>query len=297
MSWSTVARADHCPQAGVAAGREARQNGCVSTPEHPSDPTLRILELPSGPISYTDEGQGPAILALHGAPGFARDWRWLGPPLEARGRLIRLEFPGFGETPLSTMPDASIEARAALVDEVAATLELERYVVMGHSQGGAVAMRVARRHPDRLAGLALLASVGGRPHRALRGSIDPRPISAGLRFAPTRWLLMPIVRRAWRAMGFPRSSPDSAVIQSVHWTAALDFAAVADDIAALGTTSLPTLLAWTEDDPLVEPAIARELAEALPDGPRLSYPEGGHNLQKTCAVELGAALVEFARSV
>jgi len=120
------------------------------------------------------------------------------------------------------------------------------------------------------------------------------PISAGLRFAPIRWLLMPIVRRGWRKMGFPRSTPEASVVQSVHWTAALDFEVIAADVEALGRTGTPTLLAWTEDDKLVESAIARELAEALPAGPRLSLSEGGHNLQKTCAVEIGAALADFA---
>ena len=269
----------------------------MTTPEHPSDPSLRTIELPAGPISHTDEGDGTPILALHGAPGSARDWRWLAPGLCQHVRLIRLEFPGFGGSPVATMPDASVAARADLVVQVADSLGLERFVVMGHSQGGAVALRVAHRFPERVAGLALLASVGGRPHRAIRASMDLRPISAGLRFAPTRWLLMPVVRRAMAKLGFPSSTPDHTTIQTVHWTAALDFEAIAADIAGLAGSAVPTLVAWTEDDPLVESRIGQELAEALPDGPRLIFSMGGHNLQKTCAVELAAGLACFVEGL
>ena len=273
------------------------QNGSVTTPEHPSDPPLRMLDLPSGPLACADVGEGPALLLLHGAPGSARDWRWLAPGLEGRLRLIRLELPGFGDSPLATMPDPSIDARASLVVEAAEALGLDRFVVLGHSQGGAVALRVAARFPERVAGLALLASVAGRPHRPIRNSMNLAPIGRLLRWPATRWLAMPLLRRGWAKLGFPSSTPRDAMVQSLHWTVALDFEAIGRDIAALGAGSLPTLVAWADDDRLVERAISVELAAALPDGPRLTFEQGGHNLQKTCAVELAEGLAGFVGSV
>ena len=60
---------------------------------------------------------------------------------------------------------------------------------------------------------------------------------------------------------------------------------------------VPTLTAWAEDDPFIEKAVLEEHAALLPPGPRLSWREGGHNVQKSQAVELAAALVPFiARS-
>ena len=55
-------------------------------------------------LAYTDEGTGPVVLAIHGCPGSVRDWRWLGHPLASHFRLIRLDLPGFGETPLGHSP-------------------------------------------------------------------------------------------------------------------------------------------------------------------------------------------------
>ena len=68
-------------------------------PETPSDPPVLTLQLPGGPVGYTDVGDGPVVVALHGAPGSVRDWRWLGPLLEPRIRLVRVDMPGYGDTP------------------------------------------------------------------------------------------------------------------------------------------------------------------------------------------------------
>ena len=40
----------------------------MSHPESPSDPPLRTVQLPGGPVSYTDEGEGPIVLCVHGVP-------------------------------------------------------------------------------------------------------------------------------------------------------------------------------------------------------------------------------------
>jgi pimeloyl-ACP methyl ester carboxylesterase len=49
-------------------------------------------------------------------------------------------------------------------------------------------------------------------------------------------------------------------------------------------------VAYAADDRLVEPRIAEELAQAIPTARALRFEEGGHNLQKTWAADLGAAI-------
>lgn len=262
----------------------------MTVPEQPSDPDVRLVDLPSGPVAITDVGEGPALLMLHGAPGSVRDWRWLGPVVEPHLRLVRIDFPGFGSTPRATQPSAGFPERAALVLGVADALGLERFAVLGHSQGGALAMHVAANHPERVTRLALIGSVGMRPHRPVRKQGNIKLIAGLLRFPPTRWLLMPTLRRTFVKIGFPKSTPDQGMVQTIQWTAVLDFAMTTADVARL---TVPTLLASTGDDPFIDQDITAELGAALPDGPRLAWPAGGHNMQKTWAVELGEALVAF----
>jgi pimeloyl-ACP methyl ester carboxylesterase len=54
----------------------------------------------------------------------------------------------------------------------------------------------------------------------------------------------------------------------------------------------PTVLAYSHDDPLVQPWISQELAAAMPGARVLAFAEGGHQLQKTRAPELAEAILE-----
>ncbi len=255
------------------------------TPEVPSDPPLRAGWLRAGPFSYTDEGEGPVLVALHGLPGSTRDWRWLAPAL--RGvRLVRIDQPGFGETPRSVAPGITLRERARFVHDALGALASDEFVVLGHSMGGPVAMAVA----EHARGLALLASVGLRPHRMIRKR-GRWPDLPRLFDAPVLGrLLMPPLRDGFARAGFPRSTPDEAMRQSMRIVSRLPFEHVRRAAAAV---RCPTLLAWAEDDPLVEEAISLELSSALPAGPRLALGEGGHNVQKSRAIELGEALSAF----
>jgi pimeloyl-ACP methyl ester carboxylesterase len=54
----------------------------------------------------------------------------------------------------------------------------------------------------------------------------------------------------------------------------------------------PALLAYARDDHIVETPVSEELARALPQARVVAFDEGGHNIQKTRAVELAAAIRE-----
>jgi pimeloyl-ACP methyl ester carboxylesterase len=52
-------------------------------------------------------------------------------------------------------------------------------------------------------------------------------------------------------------------------------------------------VAWSRDDHVLEPSISEELARRMPGSRRLVFEEGGHNLQKTRAPEVAAAILEL----
>lgn len=258
------------------------------TPEHPSDPPRQSAWLPSGPFSYSDEGEGPVLVAVHGLPGSIRDYRWLGAALAGRVRLVRLEHPGFGGTPRSTRPGYTLHDRVRFVLEAVDALGIGRYSVLGHSFGGPVAMGVAAAQLGRVERLILLASAGLSPHRPLRRMRRMPEISRLLELKLAQRALLPRMRAGFQKAGFPRSTPDEAVLQSMRIIMRVSFEHIR---AAARRVRAPTFVAWTEDDPLVEPPIAQALGNELPAGPRLGFESGGHNLQKTRAVELAEAIV------
>jgi pimeloyl-ACP methyl ester carboxylesterase len=259
------------------------------TPERPSDPPLRTAWLPRGPFSYTDEGEGPVLVALHGLPGSARDYRWLAPALDGV-RLIRLEQPGFGATPRATEPSSRLFDRARFVSDALDAIGVERYAVLGHSMGGPLAMCVAA--GERVTGLALLASVGLHPHRLMRKVGRQPDLAWMLDVYPIARALLPPMRKGFVRAGFPASTPDEAILHCTRIFSQFRFSEVHEVVPRVRT---PALIAWAEDDPLVESAIALSLSPALPPGPRIAFDDGGHNIQKTRAIELGAALVSWTR--
>lgn len=258
------------------------------TPERPSDPPRQHGWLGRGPFAYTDEGEGPAVVAIHGLPGSIRDYRWLGAALaEHPVRFIRLEHPGFGRTPRATGPGYHLADRVAFAVEAADAMGLERFHVLGHSIGGPVAMGLAAARPERVATVALLASVGLHTHRLIRRTGRLPDLSRALDLPPLRASLLPALRASFRRIGFPRSTPDEAIVHTMRIVSALRF----DEIREVARrVRAPTLVAYAEDDALVEPAIALSLANELPSGGLLGFPSGGHNIQKTRAVELADAI-------
>lgn len=266
----------------------------MARPERPSDPELRWLSLRGGRVAYTDEGQGPAVVALHGCPGSHRDWRWLGAAIEPELRLIRLDLPGFGQTPLETLPAADFASRAALVVEVLDALGVEVACALAHSAGGPLALELAANYPRRIGAVALVGAPGLRPHRPLREARFSHRISPLLRVPGLRWLLTRWLRVGFERAGFPKQLPDAAVQQTMHIVAHMDFEQQAHRVQAL---TVPALVAWCDDDTFIDADISEGLAAACPIGPRLRFAEGGHYLQKTRAVEIAAALVPWWRGV
>lgn len=199
-------------------------------------------------------------------------------------------MPGFGGTPRETAPGPHLDQRGAFVAGALEALGIERCVLLGHSMGGPVALSAAAHSPKRIAALGLLSSVGLRPHRLIRRFWGVEAWAAALEApligAPVRAFL----RRAFIASGFPKQTTAAEVAFTTRCLSVLDFDAQRRNSDAWEG---PTLVAWTEDDTFIEPAIFREHSASLPGGPRLCWPTGGHNIQKSRAVELAEALVSL----
>ncbi len=260
----------------------------MTTPPRPSDPRPRLGRVSTGAFSFSTEGpaDGPVVVAVPGYPGGVRDFRWLAPALAPTTRLIRLDMPGFGETPLATAPATDIAGRAAFVAEVLARLDITGAVLVGHSMGGAIAGTAASLAPERVVAVALLASIGPRPHPSVDGGKPARAVRLATGRLTGR-LVRPLLPRAFELVGFPRRWGPDQLVHTLRCAAALDFAGWGATVAAL---PMPALVAWAGDDPLIPAEISAELAALAPAGPRLAFETGGHNIQKTHAVELGAAI-------
>jgi pimeloyl-ACP methyl ester carboxylesterase len=122
-------------------------------------------------LSHDFEGSGPAVLLLHSTASDRRMWDPQMPALAAAGfRAVRCDLPGFGDSPVPGEPYDTAAEVAAVLDG----LGIAQAAVVGASGGGAVALEIAARWPDRVTALALLCSAiaGLEPGPELRAFWD-----------------------------------------------------------------------------------------------------------------------------
>lgn len=160
---------------------------------------------------------------------------------------------------------------------------------------------MARQRPGRVSAVALLAPVGIKAHHAAR----PVSVVVGLARICAVPSLQPLTRPFIRALytrvlGFPNRVSTDEFFWCQQRIASRNFGRYAASVRALWREqAIPTLLAWSLDDPLIEPAIFEGLSEALghESGPRLVFAKGGHNINKSQAQAISQALVAWLRTV
>lgn len=116
---------------------------------------------PAGQL-YVDDGgiEGLPLLLLHSYAGSSAHWNSQLSHLRRRRRALAMDLRGHGRSEAPASGDYSIRALAEDVAAVADALDLRRFVLVGHSMGGAAAVAYAGKHPRRVAGLVLAGTPG-----------------------------------------------------------------------------------------------------------------------------------------
>ena len=243
-------------------------------------------------LSYEIHGEGPDCLVLHGGPGMSCAlWPALR-PLARHARLVLYDHRGhglsLGEVPRARPLEALADDAAGLIRE----LGLRKPAVLGHSNGGFVALHLALRHPRLIGRLVLADTAASAAFRPVsRENARRRATVPTLRALARLWNdTLPddaSFARAWRAVQplyFHRPTP--ARIRAV--TAPLRYRLPArrrifasydryDVRDRLPRIRVPTLVVVGSDDWITTPQFARELAAAIPGARLALFARSGHN--------------------
>src|SRR5215218_10961108 len=104
-------------------------------------------------------GAGSPVVLVHGLGGAASNWVELAPELARDHRVIAVDLPGHGgSSPLPALPN--LEPFADRVGLVLRSEAADPAVVVGHSLGCVVALRLAMRSPELVRGLVLVSAAG-----------------------------------------------------------------------------------------------------------------------------------------
>ncbi|MCH8529529.1 MAG: alpha/beta hydrolase [Saccharospirillum sp.] len=123
----------------------------------------QLRQLANGWQSWQEQGEGPAIVLLHGISSCAASWSALADQLSGY-RLLAWDAPGYGESSplLAQQPNAGDYADR--LEAWLAELNVERCVLVGHSLGALMASAYQARYPQRLRGLVLADPAQGYRH-------------------------------------------------------------------------------------------------------------------------------------
>ena len=263
-------------------------------------PESRFISIGGEPIHIVEQGQGPAIVLLHGSFGSLRMWNDWAAQLSQRYRVIRFDRPPMGLSGPDPAARYDTERELRILAEIARQLGGERFFLVATSSAGVTGAAYAAANPEQLQGL-ILANVAVGPfamnadHRSARMKmllrVDPwfggwRPAAFWdevLRanfFHPER--VTPQLAREWadlnnRAQRLPRAAGGASP--------ALDFERTPRDLARI---RVPTLLLWSQHDHELpfETVGARGLELlAAADKSLVVVPDCGHMMPLECGAD------------
>jgi pimeloyl-ACP methyl ester carboxylesterase len=122
---------------------------------------ISYIPLPdTGDIAYVDMGSSRQTLVfLHGLGSNLKAWQYNLPAFVKDYRCIAIDLPGFGKSAKGKFP-CTMTFFADTVCHFLEILDIQRYVIVGHSMGGQIAMHIARRQPRQCEAMALFAPAG-----------------------------------------------------------------------------------------------------------------------------------------
>jgi pimeloyl-ACP methyl ester carboxylesterase len=266
-------------------------------PEQPGLPAVhdRRIIVDGLHTQYLEAGDGPLLLLLHGHEQSATSWRWVLPTLARDHRVLALSLPGHGETEDGLDGYAPGSDTAPFVAAFLDALDIAPPLhAVGHSAGGAIALRLAIADPERIATLTLVdsAGLGAEVHPLL--ALDTLPIIGELAIMISRWpggslgrtvmSTAMLFARPWRipaeflaeqhALGARPGQLESSTAMARALFGPIGQRHVLLD--QLATLTTPTLVVWGGCDYVLPVNHAQTAVNRLPNGRLAVLPDCGH---------------------
>jgi uncharacterized protein (TIGR00369 family) len=124
----------------------------------PLSRSKRKIRTFAGDVAYLRQGQGPAVLLLHGIPSSSYLWRDVIDLLAPTFDVLAPDLLGYGDSDKRLDADLSLAAQARYMVAFMETVGIHQAAVIGHDIGGGVAQLMAVDEPQRVARLVLIDS-------------------------------------------------------------------------------------------------------------------------------------------
>lgn len=233
-------------------------------------------------LTYTAGGAGPTVILLHGFPLSRAIWDSQVRGLQGSFRVVTPDLPGLGLSP--ALPDGGEPSMTAMAREVLALMDrlgVQKAAVAGHSMGGYVALALWKLAPERVSGLAMVASQAhpdspeaaqGRHATAERVMKDGSGVVAAAMgprlFAPGMGPENPLYQAATSIM----AQSDPAAVRYCL----LAMASREDFRQHMTQVSVPTLILTGELDVIIPADRGQTMVDAVPGAELVTLSGTGH---------------------
>lgn len=264
---------------------------------------------------YTEAGEnGPVLIALHGGGAGSSGGAGMGgllPELAPHYRAIAIDsIGGFGQTDPFAPAPYGVQSRVDQVEAVVDALGLERFVIVGNSQGAWVAAKYAIQHPERVTKMILIASATIAAAMGIPEEFTPAfKKLAGYDY--TREAM----RDMMEALIYDKSKVTDELIEARYSSSIRPGAKEA--LAAFGaghrylqspvmfanfdmrtslpaiTKYIPTAFVWGEQDAMAPVHVGRQLEAMLPDATFHYIDRAGHQVQTDQPEALARIVVDL----
>jgi haloalkane dehalogenase len=274
-------------------------------PDFPFEPHYR--ELDGFRLAHLDEGDGQPVVFLHGEPTWSYLWRMVIPPVRDAGfRCIAPDLPGFGRSDKPTdVGWYSYDRHSNSVGQLLEYLDLTNATIVVHDWGGAIGLRAAVEHPDRIARIVALDTglFTGQQQmndawRAFRDFVERTedlPIGFLVRGAckhdPGDAVIagydapFPNAASKAGARAFPLMIPVSPDMPGAK--------AGRRVLEAMRSDNRPKLLLWADSDPILPLAVGQRFAAALNSEVHHVIADASHFLQEDAGPEIGRLIADW----
>jgi pimeloyl-ACP methyl ester carboxylesterase len=120
---------------------------------------LNEVDVVGARVNYVEMGEGSPILFVHGLSGAWQNWLENIPHFARSHRVIAIDLPGFGSSPMPPW-EISIPAYGRFLRDFCERVGIERCSLVGNSMGGFIATEVAITEPERVDDLVLVSAAG-----------------------------------------------------------------------------------------------------------------------------------------
>lgn len=258
----------------------------------------KLLDIGGVTLHYEEKGSGKPFVMVHGFGGSTFSFRYQLKAFSGDYRCIAIDLKGFGYSERVKGGDYSLTEQARLVLRALDLLGVGRFVLMGHSMGGDVSMRIASMVPDRVETLILAATANGMKLWMMPRMPFMKPV--------LNFFIRASAPRHTRRLFYDNKAVDlKGIIESYRQTARIKGSrntvwemwngVRADKPIDYKRIRMPTLILWAEKEQILPlPGLGlRWLQWKLPRAEVVKIPRTGHLLFEERPDAANAALRSF----